>query len=181
VNADESEPDVQGPRDHRWTPHALLEAHRHRGRTRSAAEVRVHLIRGEVHRAWDASWSARSPRAMDDVSHHSRFTCIAARAPNLRTKKTALMNRSRGSRQSAHQSRRSRRRRVVRPCDKRSTTPRRLPDVAQHLAPLCVQRVVSLAIPRAPATKLFSVCGHVAAPGPIYEVTMGFPLKDLPV
>src|SRR5574341_710194 len=35
-----------------------------------------------------------------------------------------------------------------------------------------------LSNPKSTGTKLFSVCGHVAKPGN-YEVTMGFPLKDL--
>jgi len=37
---------------------------------------------------------------------------------------------------------------------------------------------LSLASPKSTGTKLFSVCGHVQKPGN-YEVTMGFPLKDL--
>ena len=37
---------------------------------------------------------------------------------------------------------------------------------------------LSLGNPKSAGTKLFSVCGHVARPGN-YEVTMGFPLKDL--
>src|SRR5262245_45479899 len=35
-----------------------------------------------------------------------------------------------------------------------------------------------LSNPKSTGTKLFSVCGHVQRPGN-YEVTMGFPLKDL--
>src|SRR5438477_326571 len=37
---------------------------------------------------------------------------------------------------------------------------------------------LSLSSPKSTGTKLFSVCGHVQQPGN-YEVTMGFPLKDL--
>src|SRR5207245_720489 len=37
---------------------------------------------------------------------------------------------------------------------------------------------LSLSNPKSAGTKLFSVCGHLAKPGN-YEVTMGFPLKDL--
>src|SRR5204863_326162 len=37
---------------------------------------------------------------------------------------------------------------------------------------------MSLASPKSTGTKLFSVCGHVQKPGN-YELTMGFPLKDL--
>ncbi len=37
---------------------------------------------------------------------------------------------------------------------------------------------LSLASPKSTGTKLFSVCGHVTQPGN-YEVTMGFPLKEL--
>src|SRR5260221_13573731 len=37
---------------------------------------------------------------------------------------------------------------------------------------------LSLGSPKSTGTKLFSVCGHVQKPGN-YEVTMGFPLKDL--
>src|SRR6266487_3763432 len=37
---------------------------------------------------------------------------------------------------------------------------------------------LSLSSPKSTGTKLFSVCGHVQKPGN-YEVTMGFPLKDL--
>jgi NADH-quinone oxidoreductase subunit F len=37
---------------------------------------------------------------------------------------------------------------------------------------------MSLSNPKSTGTKLFSVCGHIAKPGN-YEVTLGFPLKDL--
>src|SRR5256886_3078684 len=37
---------------------------------------------------------------------------------------------------------------------------------------------LSLSSPKSTGTKLFSVCGHVQQPGN-YEVTMGFPLRDL--
>src|SRR3989442_7033613 len=39
-------------------------------------------------------------------------------------------------------------------------------------------KAMSLSNPKSTGTKLFSVCGHVRLPGN-YEVTMGFPLKDL--
>jgi NADH-quinone oxidoreductase subunit F len=39
-------------------------------------------------------------------------------------------------------------------------------------------KAMSLSNPKSTGTKLFSVCGHVRQPGN-YEVTMGFPLKDL--
>ena len=41
-----------------------------------------------------------------------------------------------------------------------------------------VQEALCSRIPRAPGPSCFSICGHVAQPGN-YEVTMGFPLKDL--
>jgi len=39
-------------------------------------------------------------------------------------------------------------------------------------------KAMCLSNPKSTGTKLFSVCGHVQRPGN-YEVTMGFPLKDL--
>src|SRR5258708_16228864 len=39
-------------------------------------------------------------------------------------------------------------------------------------------KALCLSNPKSTGTKLFSVCGHVQRPGN-YEVTMGFPLKDL--
>jgi NADH-quinone oxidoreductase subunit F len=39
-------------------------------------------------------------------------------------------------------------------------------------------RALSLSNPKSTGTKLFSICGNVAKPGN-YEVTMGFPLRDL--
>src|SRR5437867_12057875 len=39
-------------------------------------------------------------------------------------------------------------------------------------------KAMTLSNPKSTGTKLFSVCGHVQRPGN-YEVTMGFPLKDL--
>src|SRR5207248_582803 len=39
-------------------------------------------------------------------------------------------------------------------------------------------KAMSLSSPKSTGTKLLSVCGHVQKPGN-YEVTMGFPLKDL--
>src|ERR1051326_7378716 len=39
-------------------------------------------------------------------------------------------------------------------------------------------KALCLGNPKSTGTKLFSVCGHVMRPGN-YEITMGFPLKDL--
>ena len=39
-------------------------------------------------------------------------------------------------------------------------------------------KALCLGNPKSTGTKLFSVCGHVVRPGN-YEITMGFPMKDL--
>src|SRR5204862_1801968 len=51
-----------------------------------------------------------------------------------------------------------------------------VPPMLQHGA--AWYKGLSLSSPKSTGTKLFSVCGHVQKPGN-YEVTMGFPLKDL--
>src|SRR6266498_4619583 len=51
-----------------------------------------------------------------------------------------------------------------------------VPHILKHGA--AWYQKMCLSNPKSTGTKLFSVCGHIAKPGN-YEVTMGFPLKDL--
>src|SRR2546426_999680 len=55
-------------------------------------------------------------------------------------------------------------------------TPAAVPHILRQGA--AWYKAMSLSNPKSTGTKLFSVCGHVRLPGN-YEVTMGFPLKDL--
>ncbi|MGH7428008.1 MAG: NADH-quinone oxidoreductase subunit NuoF [Candidatus Methylomirabilaceae bacterium] len=179
VNADESEPGTFKDREiMRWTPHALLEgtaiaAHAIR------AEVAYIYIRGEftepfaiMERALAEATTAKVFGALKIYLHRGAGAYICG-------EETAMMNSIEGKRGNP---------RIKPPFPAASgvfgmpttinnvETLAAVPHILTHGA--AWHQKLCLSNPKSTGTKLFSVCGHIARPGN-YEVTMGFPLKDL--
>jgi len=179
VNADESEPGTFKDREiMRWTPHALLEgtaiaAHAIR------AEVAYIYIRGEFTEPWTVMTQALAEANTAKVFGGITIYLHRGAGAYICGEETALMNSIEGKRGNP---------RIKPP----------FPAVAGVFGkPTTINNVVTLAAvphivkngaewykkfclsnPKSTGTKLFSVCGHVVKPGN-YEVTMGFPLKDV--
>jgi NADH-quinone oxidoreductase subunit F len=186
-NADESEPGTFKDREiMRWTPHALIEGcaiamHAIR------AEVGYIYIRGEfteplriMQRALDEAYregvlganALGSGKKLDIWIHRGAGAYICG-------EETALMNSIEGKRGNPR----------IRPPFPAQAGVFGLPTTVNNVETLTAvgpimrkgaawYKGLSLSNPKSTGTKLFSVCGHVARPGN-YEVTMGFPLKDL--
>jgi NADH-quinone oxidoreductase subunit F len=186
-NADESEPGTFKDREiMRWTPHALLEGCAIAMHA-IQAEVGYIYIRGEftepiriVQAALDEAYregvlganALGSGRRLDIWIHRGAGAYICG-------EETALMNSIEGRRGNPR----------IRPPFPAQAGVFGLPTTVNNVETLTsVPAIVtqgaewyqklSLSNPKSAGTKLFSVCGHVARPGN-YEVTMGFPLKDL--
>jgi NADH-quinone oxidoreductase subunit F len=179
VNADESEPGTFKDREiMRWTPHALLE-----GTAIAAhaiqAEVAYIYIRGEFTDPWavmeKALAEARAAKVFGDIQiylHRGAGAYICG-------EETALMNSIEGKRGNPR----------IKPPFPAAAGLFGLPTTINNVETLAAvphiltngaawYKGLSLSSPKSTGTKLFSVCGHVQRPGN-YEVTMGFPLKDL--
>jgi NADH-quinone oxidoreductase subunit F len=186
-NADESEPGTFKDREiMRWTPHALLEGCAIAMHA-IQAEVGYIYIRGEftepiriMQAALDEAYregvlganALGSGRPLDIWIHRGAGAYICG-------EETALMNSIEGRRGNPR----------IRPPFPAQAGVFGLPTTVNNVETLTsVPAIVtqgaewyqklSLSNPKSAGTKLFSVCGHVARPGN-YEVTMGFPLKDL--
>jgi NADH-quinone oxidoreductase subunit F len=187
VNADESEPGTFKDREiMRWTPHALVE-----GTAIAAhaigAEIAYIYIRGEfteplrvmenaVREAYAAGIlganAMGSGKRIDIHVHRGAGAYICG-------EETALMNSLEGRRGNP---------RIKPPFPavaglfgqpttiNNVETLAAVPHVLNNGA--AWYKAMSLSSPKSTGTKLFSVCGNVARPGN-YEVTMGFPFKDL--
>ena len=186
-NADESEPGTFKDREiMRWTPHALLEGCAIAMHA-IQAEVGYIYIRGEftepiriVQAALDEAYregvlganALGSGRRLDIWIHRGAGAYICG-------EETALMNSIEGRRGNPR----------IRPPFPAQAGVFGLPTTVNNVETLTAvpaivtqgaewHQKLSLSNPKSAGTKLFSVCGHVARPGN-YEVTMGFPLKDL--
>ena len=186
-NADESEPGTFKDREiMRWTPHALLEGCAIAMHA-IQAEVGYIYIRGEftepiriVQAALDEAYregvlganALGSGRRLDIWIHRGAGAYICG-------EETALMNSIEGRRGNPR----------IRPPFPAQAGGFGLPTTVNNVETLTAvpaivtqgaewHQKLSLSNPKSAGTKLFSVCGHVARPGN-YEVTMGFPLKDL--
>jgi NADH-quinone oxidoreductase subunit F len=179
VNADESEPGTFKDREiMRWTPHALLEGtliamHAIR------ADTAYIYIRGEfteplavMEKALSEAEDAGALRDQKIVLHRGAGAYICG-------EETALMNSLEGKRGNPR----------IKPPFPAAVGVFGMPTTINNVETLAaVPHIVkrgaawykgmSLSSPKSTGTKLFSVCGHVRLPGN-YEVTMGFPLKDL--
>jgi NADH-quinone oxidoreductase subunit F len=186
-NADESEPGTFKDRElMRWTPHALVEGCAI-GAYAIGAETAYVYIRGEfteplywmeqaVKEAYAAGILGKnamgSGKRVDVYVHKGAGAYICG-------EETALMNSIEGKRGNPR----------IKPPFPAAAGVFGMPTTINNVETLAVVPLIlkkgaswykglSLASPKSTGTKLFSVCGHVQKPGN-YEVTMGFPLKDL--
>ena len=186
-NADESEPGTFKDREiMRWTPHALIEGCAI-AQYAIQAEVTYIYIRGEfteplriMQTALDDAYKAGvlganalgSGKQLDMYIHRGAGAYICG-------EETALMNSIEGRRGNPR----------IRPPFPAQKGVFGMPTTVNNVETLtAVPHIVnqgtdwykglSLSNPKSAGTKLFSVCGNVARPGN-YEVTMGFPLRDV--
>src|SRR5258708_144863 len=179
VNADESEPGTFKDREiMRWTPHALLEgtaiaAHAIR------AEVAYIYIRGEFTEPWTIM-----ERALAEANAAGVFGTIKI---YLHRGAGAYIGGEERGRMNSIEGKGGNRR--IKPPFPAAAGLFGLPTTINNVETLtAVPHIITrgaawykglcLSNPKSTGTKLFSVCGHVQRPGN-YEVTMGFPLKDL--
>ena len=179
VNADESEPGTFKDREiMRWTPHALLE-----GTAIAAhaiqADVAYIYIRGEFTEPW-----AIMEKALAEANDAKLFGSIKiylhrGAGAYICGEETALMSSIEGKRGNPR----------IKPPFPAAAGVFGLPTTINNVETLVAvphilkhgaawYQKMSLSNPKSTGTKLFSVCGHIAKPGN-YEVTLGFPLKDL--
>jgi len=179
VNADESEPGTFKDREiMRWTPHAMLE-----GAAIAAhaiqAEVVVIYIRGEFTEPWAITEKALAEADAAGVFGTIKVYLHRGAGAYICGEETALMNSIEGKRGNPR----------IKPPFPAVAGLFGMPTTINNVETLAAvphilnrgaawYKGLSLSNPKSTGTKLFSVCGHVQRPGN-YEVTLGFPLKDL--
>jgi NADH-quinone oxidoreductase subunit F len=186
-NADESEPGTFKDREiMRWTPHALIEG----------CAVAMHAIQAEVGYIYIRGEFTEPLRvmqaALDEAYREGMLgpnACGTGRRLDIHLhrgagayicgEETALMNSLEGKRGNPR----------IRPPFPAQVGVFGKPTTVNNVETIVAAAQVlsrgaawykglSLGNAKSTGTKLFSVCGHVARPGN-YEVTMGFPLKDV--
>jgi NADH-quinone oxidoreductase subunit F len=179
VNADESEPGTFKDREiMRWTPHALLEgtaiaAHAIR------AEIAYIYVRGEFTEPLAILEQALVEANAAKVFGKIKMFLHRGAGAYICGEETALMNSIEGKRGNPR----------IKPPFPAAAGVFGLPTTINNVETLVAvphilkngadwYKKMSLSNPKSTGTKLFSVCGHIAKPGN-YEVTLGFPLKDL--
>jgi len=186
-NADESEPGTFKDREiMRWTPHALIEGCAIGAYAINAERCYIY-IRGEFTEPWRIMTAAveeayangalgadafGSGKRIDMVLHRGAGAYICG-------EETALMNSIEGKRGNPRikppfpaQSGLFGMPTTINNVETLAAVPHILNQGAAWYKDLC------LGNPKSTGTKLFSVCGHVMKPGN-FEITMGFPMKDL--
>ena len=179
VNADESEPGTFKDREiMRWTPHALLE-----GTAIAAhaiqADVAYIYIRGEFTEPWAIMERALAEASAAGVFGKIKIVLHRGAGAYICGEETALMNSIEGKRGNPR----------IKPPFPAAAGLFGMPTTINNVETLAAvppiltrgaawYRGLCLSSPKSTGTKLLSVCGHVQRPGN-YEVTMGFPLKDL--
>ena len=186
-NADEGEPGTFKDRElMRWTPHGVLEGCAITAHAVQAEHVYIY-IRGEfteplrlMQQAVDEAY-AKGVLGMNVMGRGLRLDVTIHRGAGayICGEETALMNSIEGKRGNP---------RIKPPFPAAAglwgcpTTINNVETMAS--VPHIIQKGgawykdLSLSNPKSTGTKLFSICGSIAKPGN-YEVTMGFPLKDL--
>ncbi|MEO8453402.1 MAG: NADH-quinone oxidoreductase subunit NuoF [Gemmatimonadota bacterium] len=186
-NADESEPGTFKDREiMRWTPHALIEGCAI-GAYAIGAERTYIYIRGEfteplavMKKAVEEAYAAGalganafgSGKRLDIILHRGAGAYICG-------EETGLMNSLEGKRGNPR----------IKPPFPAQAGAFGMPTTINNVETLAAvppiltrgaawYKALCLSNPKSTGTKLFSVCGHVTKPGN-YEVTMGFPMKDL--
>jgi NADH-quinone oxidoreductase subunit F len=179
VNADESEPGTFKDREiMRWTPHALLEgtaiaAHAIR------AEIAYIYVRGEFTEPLAILEQALIEANAAKVFGKIKVFLHRGAGAYICGEETALMSSIEGKRGNPR----------IKPPFPAAAGVFGLPTTINNVETLVAvphilkngadwYKKMSLSNPKSTGTKLLSVCGHIAKPGN-YEVTLGFPLKDL--
>jgi len=179
VNADESEPGTFKDREiMRWTPHALLEgtaiaAHAIR------AEIAYIYVRGEFTEPLAILEQALAEANAAKVFGSIKLFLHRGAGAYICGEETALMSSIEGKRGNPR----------IKPPFPAAAGVFGLPTTINNVETLVAvphilkhgaewYKKMSLSNPKSTGTKLFSICGHIAKPGN-YEVTLGFPLKDL--
>jgi len=179
VNADESEPGTFKDREiMRWTPHALLEgtaiaAHAIR------AEIAYIYVRGEFTEPLAILEQALVEANAAKVFGKIKIFLHRGAGAYICGEETALMSSIEGKRGNPR----------IKPPFPAAAGVFGLPTTINNVETLVAvphilkngadwYKKMSLSNPKSTGTKLLSVCGHIAKPGN-YEVTLGFPLKDL--
>jgi NADH-quinone oxidoreductase subunit F len=186
-NADESEPGTFKDREiMRWTPHALIEGCAIAAYAIQAEQVYVY-IRGEfteplqvMQAALDEAY-AKGVLGANAMGKGVRIDITIHRGAGayICGEETALMNSIEGKRGNPR----------IRPPFPAAVGVFGCPTTINNVETLAsVPHIIekggtwykglSLSNPKSTGTKLFSICGAIAKPGN-YEVTMGFPLKEL--
>jgi NADH-quinone oxidoreductase subunit F len=179
VNADESEPGTFKDREiMRWTPHALLE-----GTAIAAhaiqADVAYIYVRGEFTEPYAILDRALTEAGAAGVFGTLKIYLHRGAGAYICGEETALMNSIEGKRGNPR----------IKPPFPAAAGLFGMPTTINNVETLVAvphilkqgaawYKGLSLSNPKSTGTKLFSVCGQVRAPGN-YEVTLGFPLKDL--
>ncbi len=186
-NADESEPGTFKDREiMRWTPHQLIEGCAI-GAYAIGAERCYIYIRGEFTEPWKVMTAAveeayakgalggnvfGTGKRIDIVLHRGAGAYICG-------EETAMMNSIEGKRGNPR----------IKPPFPAQAGLFGMPTTINNVETLSTSshilnrgaawyKALCLSNPKSTGTKLFSVCGHVMRPGN-YELTMGFPMKDL--
>ncbi|MGE5688889.1 MAG: NADH-quinone oxidoreductase subunit NuoF [Gemmatimonadota bacterium] len=186
-NADESEPGTFKDREiMRWTPHQLLE-----GCAIAAyaigAETCYIYIRGEfteplrIMTAAVAEAYAEGALGPNVLGSGKRIDVVVHRGAGayICGEETALMNSLEGKRGNPR----------IKPPFPAQAGVFGMPTTINNVETLAAvphiltrgaawYKALSLGSPKSTGTKLISVCGHIARPGN-YEITLGFPMKDL--
>ena len=179
VNADESEPGTFKDREiMRWTPHALLEG----------TLIAMHAIQADVAYVYIRGEFTEPLAVMEKALAEARaagvlgkFTVHIHRGAGayICGEETAMMSSIEGKRGNPR----------IKPPFPAASGVFGMPTTINNVETLAAvphilkqgaawYKGMSLSNTKSTSTKLFTVCGHTAKPGN-YEVTMGFPLKDL--
>jgi NADH-quinone oxidoreductase subunit F len=179
VNADESEPGTFKDREiMRWTPHALLEGSAIAAHAIRAKTVYIY-VRGEFTEPWAILEQALAEAAGAKLFGDIKIYLHRGAGAYICGEETALMNSIEGKRGNPR----------IKPPFPAAAGVFGMPTTINNVETLVAvphilkngaawYKQLSLSNPKSTGTKLFSICGHIAQPGN-YEVTMGFPLKDL--
>ena len=179
VNADESEPGTFKDREIiRWTPHQLLEGTAIAMRA-IQAEVGYIYVRGEFTEPFAIMAQALDEASKAGILGDLKIYLVRGAGAYICGEETALMNSIEGKRGNPR----------IKPPFPAAAGVFGLPTTINNVETLAAvphilkngaawYKAMCLSNPKSTGTKLFSVCGQVQKPGN-YELTMGFPLKDL--
>ncbi len=179
VNADESEPGTFKDREiMRWTPHQLLEGTAIAMRA-IQADVGYIYVRGEFTEPFAIMAQALDEAYKAGILGDLKIYLVRGAGAYICGEETALMNSIEGKRGNPR----------IKPPFPAAAGVFGMPTTINNVETLAAvphilktgaawYKAMCLSNPKSTGTKLFAVCGQVQKPGN-YELTMGFPLKDL--